>query len=165
MASEHSFDIVSKVDMQEVTNAVNQAMKEISQRFDFKGSKADIDLNKEKNEIVLVADDEFKMKSVVDILQGKLVKRQIPLKSLAYGKVEEAAGSTVRQVVSIQQGIPTEKAKDIVKIIKNSKLKVQAEIQKDQVRVKGKDIDTLQAAISLIKEQSFEFHIECINYR
>lgn len=163
--SGHSFDIVSKVDLQEVSNAVQQAVKEIGQRFDFRGSKSTIDLDKGKNEIHVVSDDEYKLKSVIDVLQSKLVKRNVPLKALEYGKIEDAAAGTVRQVVSLQQGIPTEKAKDIVKAIKTSKLKVQAEIQKDQLRVRAKKIDDLQAVIGLLKEQDFGVHIEFVNYR
>jgi uncharacterized protein YajQ (UPF0234 family) len=165
MADEHTFDIVSKVDLQEVLNAVQQAMKEISQRFDFKNSKSDIELNKEKHEIAIVSDDEMKLKSVIDILQTKLVKRGISLKALDYGKIEAAAGSTVKQVVTLQQGIPIEKSKEIVKIIKETKMKVQAEIQKDQVRVKGKKIDDLQAIMSVIKGKDLDIHIEFINFR
>lgn len=165
MADEHSFDVVSKVDMQEVLNAVQQAEKEIGQRFDFKGSKSKIELMKDKSEILLTSDDDMKLKSVVDILQSKLVKRGIPLKSLVYGKVEPAAGNTVRQVLTLQQGIAVEKAKELVKLIKDTKLKVQAEIQKDQLRVRGKNIDDLQAVIKLLREKEFDFHLECINYR
>ncbi|GAB4484350.1 MAG: YajQ family cyclic di-GMP-binding protein [Thermodesulfovibrionales bacterium] len=165
MADEHSFDIVCKVDMQEALNSVNQATKEISQRFDFKGSKSSIELNKEKNEITLVSDDEQKLKSVVDILQGKLVKRGVSLKALQYGKIDPAAGNTVRQIITIQQGIPVEKSKEIVKTIKDTKMKVQAEIQKDQVRVKAKKIDDLQALIQLLKTRDFGIHLEFINYR
>ncbi|MBI4698340.1 MAG: YajQ family cyclic di-GMP-binding protein [Nitrospirae bacterium] len=165
MADEHSFDIVSKVDMQEVVNAVQQAMKEISQRFDFKGSKSNIELVKDKNEINLISDDEYKLKSVVDILQGKLVKRKVSLKSLSYGKVESALSGTVKQVVTLQQGIVSEKAKEIVKVIKDTKLKVQSEIQKDQVRVKAKKIDDLQAAIKFLREKDFGIYIEFVNYR
>lgn len=165
MADEHTFDIVSKVDLQEVLNAVQQATKEISQRFDFKNSKSDIELNKEKHEITIVSDDEMKLKSVIDILETKLVKRGISLKALDYGKIEQAAGSTVKQVVTLQQGIPIEKSKEIVKIIKETKMKVQAEIQKDQVRVKGKKIDDLQAIMSVIKGKDLAIHIEFINFR
>ena len=165
MADEHSFDIVSKVDLQEVLNAVQQAMKEIGQRFDFKNSKSDIELNKEKHELTIVSDDDMKLKSVIDILQTKLVKRGISLKALDYGKIEPAAGSTVRQVVTLQQGIPVEKAKEIVKIIKETKMKVQAEIQKDQVRVKAKKIDDLQAVMAVIKGKDLDIHIEFINFR
>jgi uncharacterized protein YajQ (UPF0234 family) len=140
-------------------------MKEISQRFDFRGSKSSIELNKDKHEITIVSDDEGKLKSVVDILQTKLVKRGVSLKALQYGKVEPAAGSTVRQVVTLQQGIPVEKAKEIVKMIKDTKVKVQGEIQKDQVRVKGKKIDDLQAIMQSLREKDFGIHIEFINYR
>ncbi|MDH4100072.1 MAG: YajQ family cyclic di-GMP-binding protein [Nitrospirota bacterium] len=163
MASESSFDIVSKIDMQELDNAVNQAMKEIGQRFDFKGSKSSIAI--EKEELVLVSDDDQKMKSVVDVLQSKLVKRNIPLKALTYGKVEPAAGSTVRQRITLQQGIPTDKAKEIVKIVKNSKIKVQAAIQGDQVRVTGKSRDDLQAVIQLLKGEDLGIDMQFTNYR
>ncbi|MBI5640264.1 MAG: YajQ family cyclic di-GMP-binding protein [Nitrospirae bacterium] len=165
MADEHSFDIVSKVDLQEVLNAVQQAMKEISQRFDFKGSKSNIELNKEKHELTLISDDDTKLKSVTDILQTKLIKRGVSLKALGYGKVEEAAGGTVRQLITLQQGIPVEKSKEIVKLIKDTKMKVQGEIQKDQVRVKAKKIDDLQALMKIIKEKDLGIHIEFINYR
>jgi len=165
MADEHSFDIASKVDLQEVLNAVQQATKEMSQRFDFKGSKSSIELNKDKHEITLVSDDELKLKTVVDILQTKLVKRGVSLKALQYGKVDQAAGNTVRQIVTLQQGIPVEKAKEIVKLIKDTKMKVQAEIQKDQVRVKAKKIDDLQALIALLREKELGIHIDFINYR
>lgn len=163
--AENSFDIVSKVDLQEVSNAVQQAMKEISQRFDFRGSKSNIELDKSNNQIVILSDDEYKMKSVIDILQSKLIKRDVPLKALDYGKIEDAASGTVKQIVTLQQGIPTEKGKDIVKFIKNLKLKVQAEIQKDQLRVRAKKIDDLQAAIKHLKEQDFGIHIDFVNYR
>ncbi len=163
--AEHSFDIVSKVDLQEVSNAIIQAMKEIGQRFDFRGSKSKIDLDKARNEIQIVSDDEYKMKNVIDILESKLIKRKVPLKALSYGKVEDAASSTVRQVVTLQQGIPTEKGKEIVKIIKGTKLKVQSEIQKDQLRVRAKKIDDLQSLMKLLKEKDLGIHIEFVNYR
>lgn len=165
MADEHSFDVVSKVDLQEVLNAVQQAMKEISQRFDFKGSKSSIELNKDKHEMTLVSDDESKLKTVIDILQTKLVKRGVSLKALNYGKIEQASGNTVRQLVTLQQGIPVEKSKEVVKIIKDTKMKVQAEIQKDQVRVKAKKIDDLQAVMKILREKDLGIHIEFINYR
>jgi len=165
MADEHSFDIVSKVDMQEVLNSVQQAAKEMSQRFDFKGSKSSIDFSKEKAEITLISDDEQKMKSVVDILQSKLVKRGVSLKSLDYGKIEPAAGGAVRQVIKLKQGIAQEKAKEIVKVIKDSKMKVQAEIQKDQLRVRAKKIDDLQTVIAMLKAKDFGIHMEFVNYR
>ncbi|MBU0599956.1 YajQ family cyclic di-GMP-binding protein [bacterium] len=165
MADEHSFDLVSLVDLQEVTNAVQQATKETSQRFDFKGSKSSIEFNKDKAEITLISDDEQKMKNVIDILQSKLVKRGVSLKSLQYGAIERASGNTVRQVVTLQQGIAQDKAREIVKSIKNLKMKVQAEIQKDQVRVRAKKIDDLQIVISMLKEKDFDIHVEFINYR
>jgi len=165
MADEHSFDIVSKVDLQEVLNAVQQTMKEIGQRFDFKGSKSDVELHKDKNEITVVSDDELKLKSVLDILQTKLIKRGVSMKALTYGKIEQASGNTVRQIISLQQGIPVEKAKEIVKIIKDTKMKVQAEIQKDQVRVRAKKIDDLQSIMKLLKEKDLGVHMEFINYR
>jgi len=165
MADEHSFDIASKIDLQEVLNAEQQATKEISQRFDFKGSKSSIELNKEKHEIILISDDELKLKTVIDILQTKLVKRGISLKALDYGKIEQASGNSVRQVVTLQQGIPIEKSKEIVKIIKDTKMKVQAEIQKDQVRVKAKKIDDLQSLIALLRGKDLGIHIDCINFR
>ena len=165
MADEHSCDIVSKIDLQEVLNAVQQATKEISQRFDFKGSKSSIELNKEKHELTVISDDDLKLKTVLDILQTKLVKRGISLKALQYGKVEQASGGTVRQLITLQQGIPAEKAKEIVKIIKETKIKVQAEIQKDQVRLKGKKIDDLQAIMKILREKDLGIHIDFSNYR
>jgi uncharacterized protein YajQ (UPF0234 family) len=163
MAAENSFDIVSKIEMTEVTNAVTQATKEIGQRFDFKGSKSQI--TQEKDALVIISDDEFKLKSVVDILQGKLVKRGVPIKNLAYGKIEPALGGTVRQRITLQQGIPTEKAKEIVKAIKDRKMKVQASIQADQVRVSGKNRDDLQAVIALLKGKEFGIELQFTNYR
>ena len=165
MADEHSFDIACEIDMQEALNAVNQADKEISQRFDFKGSKSSIGLDKGKGIITVVSDDEYKLKSVIDILQSKLIKRGIALKALTYGKIEQAAGNTVRQLITLQQGIPQEKAKEIAKLIKDMKLKVTAEIQKDQVRVRAKKIDDLQAIIAKVKEKDFGIHIQFANYR
>jgi uncharacterized protein YajQ (UPF0234 family) len=163
MAAENSFDIVSKINMSEVTNAVTQAMKEISQRFDFKGSKSDI--TQEKDALVVISDDEYKLKSVLDILQTKLVKRGVPIKNLSYGKVEAALAGTVRQRVAMQQGIPTDKAKEIVKTIKDAKIKVQASIQADQVRVSGKSRDDLQTVIQLLKGKEFGIELQFDNYR
>lgn len=163
MAAENSFDIVSKIEMTEVTNAITQATKEISQRFDFKGSKSNI--TQEKEALVVISDDEYKLKSVVDILQGKLVKRGVPVKNLTYGKVEPALGGTVRQRITLQQGIPTDKAKEIVKTIKDSKMKVQASIQSDQVRVSGKNRDDLQSVIALLKGKEFGIELQFTNYR
>ncbi len=165
MAQEHSFDIVSKVDLEEVLNAVQHAMKEIGQRFDFRGSKSRIELDKADNEIFVLSDDEYKLKSVIDVLQTKLVKRKVPLKSLSYGKIETALSSTVKQTITLQQGIPIEKAREIVKTIKDAKLRTQAEIQKDQVRVRAKKIDDLQSTISCLKEKDFGIHMEFVNYR
>jgi hypothetical protein len=164
MAAQNTFDIVSKVDMQEVDNAVNQSMKEVRTRFDFKGSKSKIYLEG-KDKLILVSDDEFKLKSLNGILQQKIVKRGISLKSLSYKKAVPAADSTVRQEVDLQQGIATEKAKEIVKIIKDSKLKVQASINGDFVRVAGKDRDTLQEVIRMLKDRDFDFDMQFTNYR
>lgn len=163
MAQEFSFDIVSKTDMQEVANAIQQAQKELAQRFDFKGSKSSIELSAE--EITLVSDDEGKLRSVKDVVETKLVKRGVSLKALDYGKIEPAAGGTVRQKAKIVQGIESEKAKAIVKTIKDAKLKVQASIQSDQVRVTGRNKDDLQKAIALVKEKDFGLPIQFTNYR
>lgn len=165
MAEEHSFDIVCEVDLQEVSNAVNQAVKEIGQRFDFKGSKSDIEMDKGKALLTLTSDDESKLKNVIDILQSKLVKRGVSLKALQYGKIEQASGGTVRQTITLQQGIPQDKAKEIVKMIKDTKLKATAEIQKDQVRVRAKKIDDLQSIIAVLKEKDFGIHLQFANYR
>ena len=163
MAKENSFDIVSKTDYAEVTNAINQTTKEVSQRFDFKGSNATVEL--QGKDLVLSAEDETKLRNVNDILQSKLVKRGVSLKALDYQKIEPAAGGTVRQTVKIQQGIPGEKAKEIVKTIKDSKLKVQASIQGETVRVSGKDRDTLQEVISMLKARDFGIDMTFDNYR
>jgi len=159
-----SFDIVSKVDLQEVSNAIQQALKEIHTRFDLKNSKSTIELEG-KEAIVLQSEDEFKLKAVNDVLQQRLVKRGVPLKALTYGTVEQAAGSTVRQRISMQQGIPTEKAREIVKLIKDSKKKVQASIQADTVRVSGKDRDTLQEIIALLRDTDLGIDMTFTNYR
>jgi len=164
MATDNSFDIVSKVDLQEVSNAIQNALKEVHTRFDLKDSKSNIQLEG-KEAIVLSSADEYKLKAVNDILQTKLHKRGVPIKALSYGTVEPAAGSTVRQRVTMQQGIPTEKAKEIVKIIKDSKKKVQASIQGDTVRVSGKDRDTLQEIIALLKQRDFGIDMQFTNYR
>jgi len=160
---ENSFDIVSKIDLQEVSNAIQQALKEIHQRFDLKDSKSEITLDKDG--ITLTSSDDYKLKAVTDVLQAKLVKRGVPLKGLSYGTIEPAAGSTVRQKVTMQQGIPTEKAREIVKVIKDSKKKVQASIQGDLVRVSGKDRDTLQEIIALLKQKDFGIDMQFTNYR
>jgi uncharacterized protein YajQ (UPF0234 family) len=164
MASENSFDIVSKVDLQEVANAVQQALKEIHTRFDLKDSKSDINLEG-KDALILTSADEYKLKAVVDILQSKLVKRGVPIKNLTYGTVESAAGSSVRQKITMQQGVATEKAKEIVKLIKDSKKKVQASIQGDTVRVSGKDRDSLQEIIALLRGHDFGLDLQFTNYR
>ena len=163
MAAENSFDIVSKVDLQEVSNAIQNALKEVHTRFDLKDSKSDIKL--EKDALVLSSADEYRLKAVNDILQSKLVKRGVPIKAFTYGVVEPAAGSTVRQHVTMQQGIPIEKAKEIVKIIKDSKKKVQASIQGDSVRVSGKDRDALQEIIALVRGRDFGIDVQFTNYR
>lgn len=163
MAKENSFDIVSKTDYAEVTNAINQTAKEVSQRFDFKGSKASVEII--SKDLLLSAEDETKLRNMNDILQSKLVKRGVSLKALDYQKIEPAAGGTVRQTVNIQQGIPTEKAKEIVRFIKDSKLKVQASIQGETVRVSGKDRDTLQDVISKLKAKDFGIDMKFDNYR
>lgn len=163
MAKECSFDIASKVDMQEVDNAVHQTTREISQRFDFKGSQAEI--TREGNSLKLGAEDEFKLKQILDILETKLVKRQVPLKALTRGQVQSALGGTVRQEIALQEGIPTEKAREIVKLIKGTKRKVQAQIQENQVRVSGRDRDELQAVIKFLREQDLGIHMDFTNYR
>jgi cyclic-di-GMP-binding protein len=161
---ENSFDIVSKIDLQEVSNAIQQALKEIHTRFDLKDSKSNITLEG-KDAIILASQDDFKLKAINDVFQQKLVKRGVPLKGLSYGTIEPAAGSTVRQRISMQQGIPIEKAREIVKVIKNSKQKVQASIQGDLVRVSGKDRDTLQSVIALLKQSDFGIDMQFTNYR
>ena len=163
MAQEFSFDVVSKTDMQEVTNAVQQAQKELAQRFDFKGSKSSIELTGE--ELVLVSDDEGKLISLKDIIETKLVKRKVSLKALEYQKLEDASMGTVRQRAKIVQGIEIEKAKAIVKAIKDAKLKVQASIQSDQVRVVGRSKDDLQRAMSIIRENDYGIPLQFTNYR
>jgi cyclic-di-GMP-binding protein len=162
---DNSFDVVSKLEMPEVANAVQQTLKEIHQRFDLKDSHSEIELNEKDNKIVLASKDEYKLKAVVDILESKLVKRKVPLKGLSFGEIVAAAGSTVRQEVTLQQGIPIEKAREIVKKIKDSKLKVQASIQGDLVRVAGRDRDTLQSVIKLLRDHDFGIDMQFINFR
>jgi len=161
---ENTFDILSRIDLQEVSNAMQQALKEIHTRFDLKDSKSSIELDG-KEAIVLHSIDEFKLKAVNDIFQQKLVKRGVPLKGLTYGPVEAAMGSTAKQRITMQQGIPIEKAREIVKLIKNSKKKVNASIQGDLVRVSGKDRDTLQEIIALLRQQDFGIDMQFTNYR
>ncbi|GMA48912.1 YajQ family cyclic di-GMP-binding protein [Alicyclobacillus contaminans] len=163
MAKDASFDIVSKVELQEVDNAVNQTLKEIQTRFDFKGSKSDIRFDGET--LVLVSDDEYKLAALTDVLQTKCVKRGISLKALKMGKIEPASGGTVRQVVTLQQGIDQDTAKKITKLIKDTKLKVQASIQGDQVRVTGKSRDDLQAVIQMLREADLDVPLQFTNYR
>ncbi len=163
MAKSSSFDIVSKIDMNEVLNAVNQTMKEVKQRFDFKKSCSEVKIENEN--LVLISDDDFKLQSLTAILEEKLIRRKVSLKAFDYGKVEPASGGSVRQDVNIQQGIPSEKAKEIVKIIKKEKIKVQAAIQGDTVRISGKNKDTLQEVIQLMKGQDLGIDMQFTNYR
>ena len=163
MAAENSFDIVCKVDMQEVTNALDQTRREVDTRYDLKGAKNELKL--EKQEITLLSSDDMKLKAVVDILQSKLHKRGIPLKALTYGDVEDAAGGAKRQKITLQQGIPIDKAKEIVRLVKDSKIKVQASINEDKVRVAGKNRDDLQKVIALIREKDFGIAVSFDNYR
>src|SRR6187551_2001341 len=166
MANPVSFDITSGVDIQEVDNAVNQARKEVAQRYDFKGSRASLDLNRDENTLTLTADDEFKMNALWEILQGRMVRRGVPTKNLTPGDVERAANDTVRRVITLQQGIPTEAAKDIVKFLKDNKLKkVQAAIQADQVRVSSPSKDDLQEAMRLLRSKDFGVELKFGNYR
>ena len=163
MPADNSFDIVCKVDMQEVTNAVDQARREVDTRYDLKGSKNEIKL--EKTDLLITSADEMKLKAVVDILQSKLHKRGVPLKALTYGDVEAAAGSTFKQKIGLQQGNPIEKAKEIVRMIKDAKIKVQASIQEDQVRVTGKSKDDLQRVMSMVREKDLGIAVQFTNYR
>jgi cyclic-di-GMP-binding protein len=158
-----SFDIVSVVDMQEVDNAVNQSIKEIGQRYDFKGSKCEVAL--EGDAIRVLADDDFRRKAVVDVLQSKLVKRGVSLRALQYGKAEPASGGRVRQIITIVQGIPKEKGREIIALIKETRMKVQSQIQDEQVRVTGKSIDDLQGIIRLLKEKDLGLEMQFVNFR
>ena len=161
---ENSFDIVSKIDLQEVSNAIQQALKEVHTRFDLKDSRSTIELEG-KEAIVLHSSDEFKLKAVNDVLEQRLVKRGVPLKGLTYSAVEVAAAGTARQRITLQQGIPIEKAREIVKLIKNAKKKVNASIQGDLVRISGKDRDALQEIIALLRQQDFGIDMQFTNYR
>ena len=165
MPSDSSFDIVSKVDMQEVDNAINQTRKEIAQRYDFKGSKTSIELKQKENEIIVLSDDDFRMKASVDILQNKFVKRNVPLKALSYSSIKAAAGGLVRITIKLQNGIDKENAKLIVKMIKDTKLRVQAQIMEDQVRVSGKNKDDLQAVMAMLRQAELKFAMQFVNYR
>ncbi len=162
---QNSFDIVSRVEIPEVANAINQATKEIRQRFDLKNTKSQIELKEAEHQIVVTSDDEFTLKSVIDVLEQKLIKRKVPLKALTYGAVTPAAGSTVRQEITLQSGIPIDKAREMVKKIKQSKKKVQASIQGDLVRVTGKNRDDLQEVIAVLKESDFGVDFHFTNYR
>jgi cyclic-di-GMP-binding protein len=162
---DNTFDVVSKVELPEVSNAVQQALKEIQQRYDLKDSHSSIELNEKDHKLSLQSQDEFKLRAILDILQQKLVKRHVPLKALTYGNVTPAAGSTVRQEITLQQGIPIEKAREIVRAIKDSKKKVQASIQGDLVRVSGKDRDTLQEVMQLLRAGDFGIDMQFTNYR
>jgi uncharacterized protein YajQ (UPF0234 family) len=165
MADSFSFDIVSEVNLQEVDNAINQARKEIAQRYDFKGSKSSIELDLKEKKLTILSDDDFKLKSVVDILQNKLIKRGVPVKALDYGAVEPASAGAVRQLISLRVGIETDNAKLIVRMIKDTKLKVQAQIMEDQVRVSGKSKDDLQTIMKKIQGASLAFAVQFSNYR
>ena len=165
MADLSSFDVASRVDMQEVKNALDQTMKEVRQRFDFKGSKTDLTLKEKEKELVVVSDDEYKLNAVLEILKAKCVKRGVSLRALTYGNPEEALGGTVRQVITIQSGLADDKAKAIVKEIRDAKLKAQAQIQGDQVRVQSKSKDELQAVIALLKQKDFGIDLQFLNYR
>jgi uncharacterized protein YajQ (UPF0234 family) len=162
---DNSFDIASKIDLNEVNNAIQQSLKEILVRFDLKGSKSSIELNEKEHKIALASSDEFKLRAVTEILEGKLVKRGVPLKGLEFGPVTPAAGASVRQEISIQQGIPIEKARAIVKKIKDTKIRVQASIQGDTVRVSGKNRDDLQKVIHALKAEDFGIDVQFTNYR
>ncbi|MFC5648954.1 YajQ family cyclic di-GMP-binding protein [Paenibacillus solisilvae] len=163
MSSESSFDIVSKVDMQELINAVSQAEKEIDSRFDFKGSKSSIKI--EKEELVVISDDEYKLKSVIDVLQTKMTKRGVPIKNLEYGKIESASAGTVRQRIKLKQGIEQDISKKINILIRDSKLKVKSQTQGDQVRVTGKSRDDLQAVMNLLRAEDLQIELQFTNYR
>lgn len=165
MAEQFSFDVVSEVNMQELRNVVDQATKEIKQRFDFKDSKTELTLKEKEKELVLVSDDDYKLNAVTDIVKAKCTKRGVSLKAFTYGPIEPALGGTVRQVAKIQSGIVSEKAKEITKAVKESKLKVQAQIQGEQLRVLGKSKDELQAAMILLKGKDFGIDLQFTNYR
>lgn len=162
---DNSFDVISKIDLPEVSNAVQQAIKEIQQRYDLKDSHSNIELQEKENKILLQSQDEYKLKAVIEILEQKLVKRKVPLKGLVYGTMTAAGGSSVRQEVTLQQGIPIEKAREIVKLIKDSKKKVQASIQGDFLRIAGKDRDTLQDVMQLLRSSDFGIDMQFTNYR
>jgi len=165
MPQQNSFDIVSEVNLQEVDNALNQARKEINQRYDFKDSKTSVEFSPKERQLTLQSVDEFHLKSALDVVQSRLVKRGVPLKSLRYGAIGPSAGGTVRQIISLQVGIGKDDARIIVKSIKDSKIRVQAQIMEDQVRVSGKDKDDLQSVIKMLREADFPFALQFVNYR
>jgi hypothetical protein len=163
--SVNSFDIVSEINWQELDNAINQAMKEILQRYDFKGSKSSIEMNQKEKKLIIHTEDDYKLRAVIDIFQNKCVKRAVPLKSFKYKEPEPASGGTLRQTIEVQQGISTDNARKIVKMIKELKLKVQAAIQDEQVRVSGKSKDDLQTVQKMLKEADLDFAVQFVNYR
>lgn len=163
MAKSNSFDITSTTDLNEVRNAINQTMKEVHQRFDFKGSVSDVTL--EETDLVLLSDDEYRLKSLLDILEARLIKRGVSMKALSADRIESAAGGNIRERIHIQQGIPADKAKEIIRFIKDAKLKVQASLQGDTVRVSGKDRDTLQEVIARLRDEDFGIDMQFTNYR
>lgn len=165
-SKDHSFDIVSVVNMQELDNAIQQAKKELDQRFDFKGSNSSIELDKTEKTVTLKTENEYRLKTLVDLVQTKCVKRGVSLKALKFESLETGMiGGSVKQVITIQNGIPSDKAKEIVKSIKESKIKVQAQIQEDQVRVQSPKIDDLQATIAYVKQKDYAIDLQCINFR
>lgn len=162
---DNSFDVVSQIELPEVNNAIQQAMKEITTRYDLKDSKSKIELNEKDKKLTLISADDFKLKAVTEILNQKLVKRGVPIRNLEYGVINSATGSTVKQEITLISGIATEKAKEITKAMKDSKLKVQAAIQGDLVRISGKDRDTLQQAIAVLRGSDFGIELQFINFR
>jgi len=162
---DNSFDVVSLIEMPEVTNAIQQAMKEVTTRYDLKDSKSAMELNEKEKKLTLSSSDDYKLKAITEILQSKLIKRSVPVKNLTYGVVTPAAGSSVKQEITLTSGIPIEKARDVVKKIKDSKLKLQASIQGDLVRVSGKDRDTLQQALALLRSADFGIDLQFTNFR
>ncbi len=162
---DNSFDVVSLIEMPEVTNAIQQAMKEVTTRYDLKDSKSAMELNEKEKKLTLSSSDDYKLKAITEILQSKLIKRAVPVKNLTYGVVTPAAGSSVKQEITLTSGIPIEKARDVVKKIKDSKLKLQASIQGDLVRISGKDRDTLQQALALLRSADFGIDLQFTNFR
>ncbi len=163
--ADYSFDVVSKVNMAEVVNAVDQTQREMKTRYDFRGSKSTVDLDEKKGQITILADDEMKLRAVLDILQTRLVRRGVGLRALEYGRVEDAAGGMLRQVITLRQGIPQDKAKQMTAAIRAAKLKVKAEIRGDEIRVSGPKKDDLQAVIQLLRSQDFGLELQFVNYR